>query len=455
MVFCGKSYSFIDSIAFLRELVVLDSNALTKMQSAILAVIIVVAAVAGALAYVLWSGAAPSGGIIKIGVFEDLDMPAGKASWQGTVLAVEQLNAEGGLLGRQIEVVGEDNDGWSGMDMLTYNAALIRLLTYHEVDFITGLGAEVYDIIAEHKTIIFAGSGVDDIEQRVQSDYDRYKYLFAINYNSTSAYQGVTDSMKTISENTNFTKIAYLGMDFPANRITMDTLDEMLPAAYGFEIVYRGLYPMGTVDFTSYFAQAEAAEAEVLIPMVLSQEGFSVVGEWYDRQSPMIIYSGGMGGVFLPEGWNLTEGKCQAVSSSTIPAVAGYPFTSKTLPFIDAYIERWGEDPGWVATISYDAVRFILADAIERAGTIEADAVVKALEQVNVETTQARNFAFSSTHGVMMGENPNNPDAEYMIVMVFQWQDGELVPVHPQKVREEAGATLMFPDWPGPWDDIS
>ena len=302
------------------------------------------------------------------------------------------------------------------------------------------------------KRYLIAGTGIDDIEQRILSDYERYKYLFAVTWNSTSAYQGMTDSMKTISENTDFTKIAYLGIDGPANKKTMDALDEMLPAAYGFEIVYRGTYPRGTVDFTSYFAQAEAAGAEVLIPMVSAMEGFSFVKEWYDRQSPMIIYSGGIGGVNEAEGWDLTEGKCQAISSSTIPAVAGYPFTSKTLPFREAYIERWGESPGWVATMNYDIFRFILPAAIERAGTIEADAVVKALEQVNVETTQARNFAFSSTHGVMMGENPNNPDAEYMIVMVFQWQNGKLAPVHPQKVREEAGASLIFPDWPGPWD---
>ena len=429
-----------------------DSNALTKMQSVILAVIIVFATVTGSLAYILWIGAPTSNEAIKIGVFEDLDMPAGKQNWQGTVLAVEELNAQGGLLGRQIEVVGEDNDGWSGMDMVTYTAALNRLLTYHKVDFITGLGAEVYDIIAEHKKILLAGSGIDDIEQRILSDYERYKYLFAVTWNSTSGYQGITDSLKTISENTDFTKIAYLGIDWPMNKRAMDALDEMLPEAYGFEIVYRGTYPMGTVDFTSYFAQAEAAGAEVLIPMAYSQEGFLITKEWFDRQSPMIIYSGGMGEVMLPEGWNLTEGKCQAISSSTIPAVAGYPFTSKTLPFREAYIERWGESPGWIATVNFDIFRFILPAAIKRAGTIEADAVVEALEQINVETTQARNFAFSSTHGVMMGENPNNPDAEYMIVMVFQWQNGKLVPVHPQKVREEAGASLIFPPWSGPWD---
>lgn len=69
-----------------------------------------------------------------------------------------------------------------------------------------------------------------------------------------------------------------------------------------------------------------------------------------------------------------------------------------------------------------------------------------------METSQARNFAFSSSHGIMMGENSNDPDEGYMVILIFQWQNGEMVPIHPKKIMEEAGTTYMFPDWPRPWD---
>ena len=49
----------------------------------------------------------------------------------------------------------------------------------------------------------------------------------------------------------------------------------------------------------------------------------------------------------------------------------------------------------------------------------------------------------------MVGEGYDEP-------IVFQWQeDGIRVPVYPRYIMEEAGATYIFPDWPGPWDDIS
>jgi hypothetical protein len=53
-----------------------------------------------------------------------------------------------------------------------------------------------------------------------------------------------------------------------------------------------------------------------------------------------------------------------------------------------------------------------------------------------------------------MGENPNDPNISYSIMMLFQWQNGMLVPVYPMELMEEAGATYIYPDWPGPWNNI-
>jgi ABC-type branched-subunit amino acid transport system substrate-binding protein len=151
----------------------------------------------------------------------------------------------------------------------------------------------------------------------------------------------------------------------------------------------------------------------------------------------------------------LTEGKCEHTSNMALPISAGYPITSKTLPTRDAYIERWGEIPDAVAAATYDAVRFILFDAIERAGTIETDTVIGALEETKIETSMARNFVFTSSHDVMIGAaGPNRPEEDYLLVLQFQWQDGKQVPVYPKEIMEEAGATYTFPDWPGPWDNL-
>ncbi len=54
--------------------------------------------------------------------------------------------------------------------------------------------------------------------------------------------------------------------------------------------------------------------------------------------------------------------------------------------------------------IVYDTLRFILADAVRRAGTIETDAVIEALEETSLEISLARNFVFTPSHDLMMGK---------------------------------------------------
>ena len=78
--------------------------ALTKIQSVALLAVIVVAGLVGVAAYVILGGQDQASETIKIGVATNLDTGY-KQIWQGAVLAAEEVNAEGGVLGRQFEIV--------------------------------------------------------------------------------------------------------------------------------------------------------------------------------------------------------------------------------------------------------------------------------------------------------------------------------------------------------------
>jgi branched-chain amino acid transport system substrate-binding protein len=231
-------------------------------------------------------------------------------------------------------------------------------------------------------------------------------------------------------------------------------LENFLAENYGFEIVYQNKFPTGTIDFSSYFAAVESSEAQILYTWVISNDGLILAKEWYDRQSPLVLWGAN---VYLgqPDAWNVTAGKCEHTTNTGAATFVGYPFTSETIPFREAYLERWEEIPSGQATYAYDTLRFILPDAIERAGTIETEAVINALEDTSVETTVARNFVYTSSHDTLGGETINNPAEDHLIVMLFQWQNGQQIPVYPKKIMEEIGATYTFPDWPGPWDNIN
>ena len=440
------------------RLTVLDSKALTKIQSVALIAIIVVAAVGGSVAYVLWRASLPPQENIIIGVCGDLDMPNGKATWQGAVLAAEQINAEGGVLGRNLTIVAEDDDcNTQPVDIAVAANALTKLITVDKADYIIAHGspstAMTYqDICSEHKKIIITVHiNLNNYTQRVQDEYEKYKYYFrTYATNETVVSAGLLGDIITVGNYTGFSKLAFLFQDLPSMRTMASSLNRSLPS-HGFEIVYSNFFPFGTTDFTSYFSAIEASGAEILVPFISGQEGLPFVKEWYDRQSPLVVW--GNLAVASDSGfWELTEGKCDYVSFAGSPVVSGYPLTNKTVPTREAYIQRWGEVPINVAVAAYDTLRFILPDAIRRAGTTETEAVIKALETTNVETSMARHFVFTSSHDVMVGSGSvNDPAEDYMVQCIFQWQNGTQVPMRPEAIMKEAGATYKYPQWQGPW----
>jgi branched-chain amino acid transport system substrate-binding protein len=427
----------------------LNSKALTKIQSIILIAIVVVAAVGGAVAYVLLTGEQPLSETIKIGVCADIDNFYGKTILQGAKLAAEQVNAEGGVLGKNFEIVAEDDDLESGaMDLVVATNAMTRLITVDKADFIITLffGIQYREIAFEHKKIFFTVTdATDDLTQGVLDNYDRYKYYFRGGGNNlTTTVDLSADYLVACRDHTGFNKVAFI---YPSGfEISVSHLITALEED-GFDVVASEAVAINALDFSSAFAKAEAAGAEILVPLIFGPSGIPFVKEYYDRQSPMVMW-GNVGG--SSDFWEITEGKCEHITCNASPVVVGYPLTTKTLPTRDAYAERWGEEISSEAAHTYDIVRFILPDAIERAGTIDTDAVIEALEETEVETSLARRFVFTSSHDTMSVKGPEQKD--YFFQAAFQWQDGVLVPVYPIELMEEAGATYTFPDWAGPWD---
>jgi len=363
-------------------------------------------------------------------------------------------------LGRNVTIVAEDDDSETtpADPSLSLNA-LVKLITVDKADFVIANAGDTLvqsyqDKCAELKKIMFGTrSSLDNVTQRVLDNYAQYKYFFRLwSTNSTVGFAGMIGDILTVTRYTGFTKIAFIAQDSSSTRYVLTFLNSSLPQ-YGLKNVYTGLVPSSTTDFTSNFAAAETAGAEIIYPIVFNSAAVSFVKEWYNRQSPTVVW-GIITAAQNNNFWNLTEGACQQVSFTGAPVLAGYPLTNQTIPTREAYMKRWGEDiPSSNAAAAYDGIRFILTDAIRRAGSTETEAVIKALENIDVETSMARHFVFTTSHDLMVGDyTPNNPAENYVVVAVFQWQAGQKqVIVNPQKIMTETGATYQYPPWKGPW----
>ena len=119
---------------------------------------------------------------------------------------------------------------------------------------------------------------------------------------------GCVDSVLTLRNYTGFNKVAYLDQDASAwaqFRIGLCDLCQSLVLTLSTKTQPRGR----TTDFSSYFAAIDASGAEVLLANLYGGACVSFVKEWYDRQSPFVIWGnvGQVGSNF----WETTDGKCE------------------------------------------------------------------------------------------------------------------------------------------------
>lgn len=114
--------------------------------------------------------------------------------------------------------------------------------------------------------------------------------------------------------------------------------------------------------------------------------------------------------------------------------------TPKTVPFANAFKAKHGNFPSYAGYTAYDDV-YIIADAVKRAGSLDADKIVDAMETTNLDGTLG--------HLAFYGKGEEFPHAlktgpGFIEGLMLQWQDGRQVTVWPSKL--ETGK-LKFPSF--------
>ena len=114
--------------------------------------------------------------------------------------------------------------------------------------------------------------------------------------------------------------------------------------------------------------------------------------------------------------------------------------TPWTMKFAAAYQKKWGIEPeGYGTSSSYMAV-YQLKAAIEKANSIDSDAVVKGLEDIDFMGVYGRMRFDKKSHEIIPSLDPK----EGAVTGIIQWQVGKRVQVFPPKV---ADGKILYPPW--------
>jgi ABC-type branched-subunit amino acid transport system substrate-binding protein len=339
----------------------------------------------------------------------------------GIKLWIQNVNDAGGIRlssGETIRFAFKTYDDQS--DAVQADALYKKLVNEDNVDFLFGPYSSALTNAAapianlNGKVMISAGAASDvSFQRNLQTVYQIY----------TPASRYLTpalDIISTVDPAANRIAILYESDTFATSAAL--ALSSALPSR-GFHAVYMESYETGTTDFSSFIQKIAAANPDVVLGGGQAADGKAIAQELVQEKvtarmvvllvSPSESSFSDIGisalGFLGPSQWELDS------SYSTTNAIdSGTPFYGPSGPeFALAYRQAYNETPDYFAAGGY-AAGLVLQRAIERAGTLNQDAIVKALNEMKIMTfygtlqfdTSAKN------HGLQVGHE----------MVYVQWQ---------------------------------
>jgi branched-chain amino acid transport system substrate-binding protein len=366
------------------------------------------------LALVLLAGCGSGGGdTVKIGILAPLSGPVptfGVMTRDGALLAIDEWNAKGGLLGKKIVAVVEDSQCTPDPAVNAAN----KLIDQDKVKFIMGEVCSKASIpvseIANAKKVVQISSTSTNPDVTVGKDGKVKDYIFRACF--IDPFQGTVGAKFALD--TLKAKKAFIMLD-QANDYVKGLAEffEKAFTANGGEIVGKETYTSKDTDFNAILAKVAAAKPDV----VYLPDYYNVVNLATKQAKEKGIKAVFMGG----DGWDSSD--------LDLKAADGGFFTNHYSPqdtraevqnFVKAFGEKFKDDksqpkvPDALAALAYDATNLLL-QAIKEGGTLDDTAKVKdALAKIT----------FNAVSGKITFDNNHNPVKSATILAV---KDGKVV----------------------------
>ncbi len=375
---------------------------------------------------------------ILIGIDAPIQLQVGKDIVAGEKMAIDEINAKGGVLGRKLAYVVADE----GMNPQLGVSAINKLTAEDHVNVLIGgfssgvvLAEEPH--IAQSRTVFLGvGAASPNVTALVGRDYNKYKYIFRVNpLNSTlQADQLIGFVNNVVKKKLGRKKIAILGESAIWVRDLVPVLLKGLQGD-GIQVAYKEFFDESMTDFTPLFARVKASGARYLLIIIGHANSDTFIKQLYESRLPMPY--GGIDVKSMDPNFCSRVGG-ESIGETTVNFVTRAPITRKTIPFWDGFEKLYHRAPVYTAPGGYNAVH-LYAWAVRKAGTTKAGPLIKALEGADYLGVGGR-IKFDKTHDVLAGPG-------YQNILFVQWQKGcKRVVVWP---KELASGSVILQPWLG------
>jgi branched-chain amino acid transport system substrate-binding protein len=369
---------------------------------------------------------------IIIGVPTSLGFLEGKESHKVVQMAASEINARGGVTvggqKRLLEVSSMDiRDAAPGVPVPEALLGIEKnILEKKPVAIVVGpfrseaLVASM-DLIAKYKTPMIGSIAMTPAsEAKVKEDPEKYKYVFRDCLNAIYLVKYLAGTMAAINKEFGFTKVYIMHQDVAWARATADGVKKSYFEKAGWDVIDQEAYPTGTSDFSSALMKARSGGAQVIMPIFDMPQSGILVKQWKSMNVPALM-AGFISPLAGSDAWKTFDGKIggaincvfevgSAIASDKLP---------KSVEFYNKYKNIFGKDlqAGHGPAPAYESV-YILAEAIERAGSLEPDAVAAQIKKTDRMGIMGR-IRFDDGNQVVYGFDPK----ETAVAAVFQWTD--------------------------------
>ena len=337
---------------------------------------------------------------IKIGVNYELSGAVatyGQSSVDGVTLAIDEINAAGGILGKQVEMVTIDNKS----DAAEVVSVATRLMTEEGVCAVIGpatsgnFKAELPIALENGIPVISGSATANDVTSGHTKEYT-FRICFSDNFQGVAmanyAFKNLGAAKVAIVQDKSSDYAEGLAASFSA------TFEEL-----GGEIVAAEAYTTGDTDFNAILTSLASKEFDAIwLPGYYQEVGLIIKQARALGIECPILGADGFDSPVLAElaGADALHDVYYSNHYSSLNE------DETVAAFIEAYKAKHGVDPDAFNALGYDAAKLI-CDAIERAGAADPEAIKDAL---------AATSGFKAVTGTLSIDE--NHDAQKALVVI-------------------------------------
>ncbi len=389
---------------------------------------------------------------IVVGVPTSLGFLEGKESHKVVQMAVSEINAKGGVnvggTKHMMKVAAADlrdaapgvpvSEALLGLEkiILEQKPTAIVVGPFRSEALIAGM-----DLISKYKVPMLGTVAMSPrTEGMIKKEPDKYKYIFRTCFNGIWFVKYLAGFMGQLNKEFGFNKVYVMHQDVAWARGSAGALKKMYFDKTGWDIIGLEAYPTGASDFSSGLMKARAKGAQIILPIFDMPQSGILVKQWQAMKVPALM-AGFISPLAGSNAWKTFDGKIAGAMNAifelgNIPSAKYAPARNYYNKFKSIYGKEIQSGHG--PAPSYESV-YILKEAIERAGSLDPDAIVAELKKTDRKGIMGR-IQYDQGNQAVFGFDPN----ETAVGAFFQWtEDGRRKIVFPASLAE---GSVKLPD---------